>query len=593
MSTEQSTATNTIKSIVPLVSGMLSASQAEHPERLFDVLIVTAVKESWINLLIHFHTAIFFGLILLASGYDGVTSITYLAIHLSASLVSSVILVLLVRRSPEQLMAHRKSTVYWLTLSDVLTSLSWGSSILLFFVSSSFDQANTLVVLMLAAGISSAALSAKLIHILILGRILVFMPAIVLLIIQQPPDWLLHMTSLTLSFGVCVGVGYAIHVQLLREASVMVQLTETQDQIVREAEFRERFLKSITHDLRQPLTSLKLHLHSLQKQEPELKCSEEIQSIHTCLNSANQIMRNVSQLAWVSDTLPTPKLRALSLQPLFERVVASAQPIAMRKGLRLSMVNTSLVCMSEQSYMERILRNLVDNAIEHTQVGRILIGARNRSSIGEVEIQVLDTGCGIDKSEWLRVFKQYQRLNVDLDQDAEHLGLGLSIVQSICDAIGGSTTLHSEPGKGSCFGVRLKKSTVADNSVQVLGSKIKSVLVVDDDQAYAKQLGSTIAQLGFKCQVIFDLRKIDDLFDDGLPKCDYYMIDYHLSETRNGLDLIKLAPPHSTQLLISNFDNPRLKKAESEKNIAVFPKPQGVEAMRRFIAQQIGVLSRT
>ena len=571
----------------PLVSGLLSASQADQPERIFDVLITSAVKESWINLLIHFHTAIFFGLILLASGYDGITSIIYLAIHLTVSLISSVILVLLIRQTPEQLILNRRWAIYGLTLADILTSLGWGVSILLFFVSSSLNQANTLVVLLLAAGISSAALSAKLLHILIAGRLLVFMPTIVLLLVQQPPDWLLQTTSLTLSFGVSVGVGYAIHVQLLREASVMVQLSETQSQIVHEAEFRERFLKSITHDLRQPLASLKLHFRSLRKHNPSIEQSEELNAIEASLVSANQIMRNVSQLAWINDTLPTPKLQPTSLQATFESILTSTQAIAERKGLSIEIVNTRLFCMAEQSYLERVIRNLVDNAIEHTDSGKILIGARNRLSQGLVEIQVLDTGCGIDQKEYHRVFENYERLQPNLNRDAEHLGLGLSIVKNIGEAMGGSITLASELGRGSCFGLLLPAASTEEPNGADQPLRISSILIVDDDKEYAEKLATAATYHNLRSELITEPNDIDALFNDGLPAFDCYLFDYHLSQTQNGLDLAKLTPAGTKKILISNFDTPQLHQTAAQSGMQILPKPQGEQAIERFLKEVV------
>src|SRR2546430_3898733 len=113
--------------------------------------------------------------------------------------------------------------------------------------------------------------------------------------------------------------------------------------------------------------------------------------------------------------------------PLIERVMESEAPLAAQKKLELRVVATSASVRSDPALLERMLKNLVTNAIRYTERGGIIIGCR-RSPGGRVRLEVVDSGIGIPSEEQDRIFDEYYQLG---GASAQGLGLGLPIVKSL------------------------------------------------------------------------------------------------------------------------------------------------------------------
>ena len=112
---------------------------------------------------------------------------------------------------------------------------------------------------------------------------------------------------------------------------------------------------------------------------------------------------------------------------------------------------------SDPVLLERLLRNLLVNAVRYTASGRILMGCRHRN--GRVVIQVLDTGIGIPAEKAQVVFDDFVRLDTPAERGGSRgLGLGLGVVRRMAALLGHPLALRSIPGKGSCFEVTVPKA---------------------------------------------------------------------------------------------------------------------------------------
>jgi two-component system, sensor histidine kinase len=137
--------------------------------------------------------------------------------------------------------------------------------------------------------------------------------------------------------------------------------------------------------------------------------------------------------------------------------------------------------------VERILRNLVSNAVRYTERGRIVVGCRRRGP--GIAMQVCDTGAGIPGHQQALVFQEYYQLGNPERDRAKGLGLGLAIVRRLADLLGCPLTLRSKPGKGSCFEVVVplaaERAGVQEPSPDEPkgGPAARFVVVIDDEQA--------------------------------------------------------------------------------------------------------------
>jgi len=288
------------------------------------------------------------------------------------------------------------------------------------------------------------------------------------------------------------------HARLLRESHAMrfereALLAETQ--AARDAQ--TRFLAAASHDLRQPVHALGL---LAAQSEAELvgrraaQTAAQMQSMARALDSLVEALLDVSRL---DSGAVVPRLRSLALQALFDRLAPEFAVLAEDRGLQWRLRPTPLWVHSDEVQLERMLRNLLSNALNHTAQGGVLLAARRFGA--QVRIGVWDTGPGIAPEHQARIFEEFVQLqNPGRDRRKGH-GLGLAIVARLSRLLQHPVELRSEPGRGSCFSVLLPvaEPTLAVPPVRSLNATLPlvglSVALVEDDEAVRE---ATVSLLG-------------------------------------------------------------------------------------------------
>ncbi len=257
---------------------------------------------------------------------------------------------------------------------------------------------------------------------------------------------------------------------------------------------KTRFLAAASHDLRQPLHAISLFGAALEHElggHPAQANARRLMGAVRTLDSSLDAMLDISQLdAGVVRT----ELRPLPLQGLLERVFDLFEPRANQRELELRVRSSPLWVRSDAQLLQRLLGNLVDNALKYTERGGVVVRARPRGDA--VWLEVRDTGIGIAEQHRARVFDEfYQAGNVGRDR-SRGLGVGLSIVQRIAALLAHPLVLRTREGRGTCFRLVLpaaeappmKASAVAAaQSWQTVlpplgqGELARRVLVLDDD----------------------------------------------------------------------------------------------------------------
>jgi signal transduction histidine kinase len=146
----------------------------------------------------------------------------------------------------------------------------------------------------------------------------------------------------------------------------------------------------------------------------------------------------------------------IALGELLDQVAAASRPSAEAKGLRLRVIKTTLACESDPTLLERLLGNLVSNAVRYTERGGVVVGCRRRQ--GGIRIEVWDSGIGIAQENLSLIFEELYQLNNPTRRADEGLGLGLAIVDRIARILGISVSVRSVFGRGSVFAVDLPGS---------------------------------------------------------------------------------------------------------------------------------------
>ena len=204
--------------------------------------------------------------------------------------------------------------------------------------------------------------------------------------------------------------------------------------------------------------------------------------------------------------------------------------------------NCSAVVETDPVLMERILRNLVSNAVRYTDRGRILVGCRRRG--GAISVQVWDTGRGIPKDQHAQVFQEYYQLGNPERDRAKGLGLGLAIVRRLTDLLACRLTLRSELGRGSCFEVTIplaegpaEEAPVSAGLPMAMAHLL--IVVVDDEFAIREAMSSLLTNWGHRVIVAGS----GDEAIENLSACpsrpDLLICDYRLRSEENGVDVIE------------------------------------------------------
>ncbi|KIM00004.1 Sensory box histidine kinase/response regulator [Paramagnetospirillum magnetotacticum MS-1] len=214
---------------------------------------------------------------------------------------------------------------------------------------------------------------------------------------------------------------------------------------------KSRFLAAASHDLSQPMQALQMYCAILADRQPEpgIKAKQ----------CANQLSRQLKALLSMSrlDTGGMTVTRGrINLGELLDQVAAASRPTAEEKGLKLRVIKTALVCESDATLLERLLGNLVSNAVRYTEKGGVVVGCRRHK--GRIRIEVWDSGIGIAEENLPLIFEELYQLNNPTRRADEGLGLGLAIVDRIAGILGVTVTVRSVFGRGSVFTAQLPPS---------------------------------------------------------------------------------------------------------------------------------------
>ncbi|CAO3404015.1 hypothetical protein [Azospirillum palustre] len=211
-----------------------------------------------------------------------------------------------------------------------------------------------------------------------------------------------------------------------------------------------QLLASASHDLRQPVMSMGLFLDVLRNRlgEAERPILGGLLAAHLSIRTLLEGMLDTARLdAGVLE----PMIEPLPVAPMLEIIHGEFLPQAEMRGLRFRAVPSTATVLSDAQLLERILRNLVANALKYTVSGKILLGCRRCGDC--LRIEVWDTGPGIPEHSQQAIFEEFRQLDNPSRDQKRGVGLGLAIVSRLAGRLGHAVGLRSWPDRGSVFSV--------------------------------------------------------------------------------------------------------------------------------------------
>ena len=262
---------------------------------------------------------------------------------------------------------------------------------------------------------------------------------------------------------------------------------------------KSRFLAAASHDLRQPVHALGLFVGALRAQPLRKASRGLIDHIESAVDALDGLFTSLLDISKLDAGVVDVNWEPVPLGPLMQRLARELEAEAAAKGLKLRVRPTSRVLRSDPVLVERVLRNLMTNAVRYTEQGRILVGLRREG--GRVRIEVRDTGVGIAATDQQTVFREFQQVGNPERDRSKGLGLGLAIVQRIAPLIEAEVRLASAPGRGSTFSLiapawRGELPTPAMAPHALGGSPTGPILVVDDEIEVRQAMAALLTQWG-------------------------------------------------------------------------------------------------
>lgn len=217
---------------------------------------------------------------------------------------------------------------------------------------------------------------------------------------------------------------------------------------------KSHFLASASHDIRQPAQALMLLIDTLGVVLAGQPAARVVVQMAIAGEALKGLLDGLLDISRLHAGLVQPRMEASQLGPILERLAEEYRPRVMQKGLTLRLVPARAWIWSDPVLIERILRNLIDNAFKYTETGKILLGCRHCA--GHLRFEIHDTGIGIPADQIEAVFDEFYQLNNPSRDRTHGLGLGLTVVRRLADLLGITVGVKSQPGRGSCFSLDLQ-----------------------------------------------------------------------------------------------------------------------------------------
>jgi len=241
---------------------------------------------------------------------------------------------------------------------------------------------------------------------------------------------------------------------------VALAFNDTLARLENSVEQMKQFTASISHELRTPLTALRgeaevalLEAHTVEEYQHVLASQlEEFDKLSQMVNQLLVLARaEAGEIHWTE--------QSVDLSVLATSLAEQMEPIATAKNVHLEVsVNQGVVVRGDSNWLERLILNLLDNAVKFTEDGgKVLV--RLTSENEQAVLRVEDTGVGIPAEAIPRVFERFFRAEPSRSKNVEGVGLGLALAKWIVEQHHGKIEVQSQPGQGSCFTVRLPKAT--------------------------------------------------------------------------------------------------------------------------------------
>ena len=369
---------------------------------------------------------------------------------------------------------------------------------------------------------------------------------------------------------------------------------------------KTQFFTAASHDLRQPLHAMGLFAEALRQKTHDEEVALLVNSINGSVDALEGLFSELLDITRIDSGHIQPSPQSFQMDEIFRKLRLHFEPTAFEKGLALRLRGGRHVAHADPLLVERILRNLVSNAIRYTEDGTILVSCRRRA--GWLLLQVWDTGVGIAPQEQERIFEEFYQVESPTEagpQQRKGLGLGLAIVKRLADLMKVPLLMRSQPGRGTVFALELPMGQAARSAPPTVSGKAppsltlagRLIVVVEDESAVRTGLEVLLKGWGAAIASFDSAGAVKAWVEQADPatttKPDLLIVDYRLENGLTGIDAIKALRSRFGEavpaIVVTGSTMTGHEQEAQEAGFHLLIKPVVPNKLRAMIAFKLGV----
>ena len=361
---------------------------------------------------------------------------------------------------------------------------------------------------------------------------------------------------------------------------------------------KSRFLAAATHDLRQPAHALGMFVERLRQLPHDTQTTQLLGNLEASVQSMQELLDALLDISRFSANAVPLQVKPFALNALFDKLRSVMGSTARDQGLRLRIRPTSAWLMTDAGQLQRILLNLVGNAMAYTPRGTVLVSCRPLAGGSLARIQVWDSGIGIAPEHHAAVFTDYFQVNNPARSNSKGLGLGLHIVDLTARLLGLSVQLRSNLGCGSRFTIDVPLAPSGEVAPVLLLTESLPLpmprglvaLVLEDDRLSREAVVGLLSGWGFEVRSADSLAGALQLIEDQGPP-DVLVSDYRLADWVSGIDAIRQLRAAANRpipaCLMSGTSTPALVQAARDVGLTLLQKPVRPAKLRALLRRLV------
>ena len=434
-----------------------------------------------------------------------------------------------------------------------LSGCIWGSAGVIFFDPASISNLAFIIltfVCMLAG--SLASLSARPIAYLLFS-LPVMLPLSIMMLLQQDHfyNWMGFgaLVYLAATFAFCLNL-YKVITQSLRlqyeNLDLISDLQEQKEVADKANRDKSRFLASASHDLRQPLHAVNLFTELLSQKVTSTPQENDVRNIQQGLRSLNELLDVLLDISRLDADIVHAHKVSFDIGSLLKKMEPQFELDAARHKLRLHMQATSHTVFSDPILLERVITNLLVNALRYTPQGSVTVSISAQDD-NNIALRITDTGIGIPKDSLDDIFDEFVQLDNPERNRQKGLGLGLAIVRRIMDLLEHTIKIESEVGKGTDIQLFLPLSDekiTHEHQAHMINTRQNklenlSVMIVDNEPDIIEAMSELLTGWGCDCRSYTSTEQAIKTIKAG-DEPDFLLVDYRMPGDYNGCEFVNV-----------------------------------------------------